>query len=232
MAKVIIALDTPNLPKAEVLVATLGDVAWGFKVGPKLFYPNYYRERFDDIITMDAHLFLDMKFHDTPDTVRGAINGVKYINPSIITIHAQGGYKMMKAAIEERDKIWDNQYPKPLIVAVTILTSINSEVWERINPIPKEYVLDNLLDEVVHCGVDGIVCSGKEVGWVKNKYPELLTVVPGVRSPGADTHDQARVVTPKEAADDGADFLVIGREVTEDAIPKDALLKILDTLKK
>ena len=161
----------PSYKKAgEIIRAAFAfDDVWGYKIGPQLFYPNFSnRDEFLGMLDVARHLFLDMKFHDTPDTVAGAIRGVKNLNPKIITIHSQGGYKMMQDAVKARDEAWATVHPKPLIIAVTILTSIDDDVWGRMNNVPKEYIFDNLLDEAVFSGVDGVVCSGQEVGWIKN----------------------------------------------------------------
>ena len=230
MTKLIMALDTPSIHKAEKIMSATFTNVWGFKIGPKLFYPNFRDPKLYDIVKLSRHLFLDMKFHDIPETVRGAVSGINDMNPRMFTIHATGGYKMMQAAVDERNKTWPTSSP-PLVVAVTILTSIDDGVWGRMFNVPKEYIFDNLVDEAVYSGVDAVVCSGQEVGWIKNKYPDLITVVPGTRSLGVDTNDQARVVTPRQAADDGADYLVIGREVADAADPGLALEKIVDSLK-
>ena len=231
MTEIIIALDTPSIKTTAKIITETFAYCWGFKIGPQLFYPNYQDPAFNEyIIRVARNLFFDMKFHDIPETVAGAIRGISNISPRMFTIHSLGGYKMMKAAVDERDKVWPDQNPKPMVVAVTILTSINNRVWERMINVPQEYILENLLDEVVYAGVDAVVCSGKEVGRIKDKYPHLKTIVPGTRSLGAKTHDQARVVTPREAVDAGADYLVIGREVTEAFSPTKTLKKILDSL--
>lgn len=231
MANIIIALDMPDLNIAKSIIYQTYSKVWGYKIGPHLFYPNFTNDAFKKfVLAASRHLFLDMKFHDTPDTIKKAVSGIEFLFPNMFTVHALGGYEMMKAAVEQRNITFSNAEDYSLVVAVTILTSLDANSWEQLINIPMEYIFDNLLEVAVSAGVDAVVCSGHEVKKVKINYPNLITVVPGIRMPNDMIDDQKRTVTPKEAIDNGADFLVIGRSITNTKNPEKALDKLLDTL--
>jgi orotidine-5'-phosphate decarboxylase len=199
------------------------DCAGGVKLGLEFFCangPSGYRE----IAGLGLPVFLDLKLHDIPNTVARAVEALRPLKPAVLTVHAAGGRAMMaaaKAAAPESTKV----------VAVTVLTSLDSGDLGSIgvggDPAAQVERLTALAREA---GVDGIVCSGAEVGAASKSWPDGFFVVPGVRPAGADVGDQKRVVTPRAALDDGASILVIGRPITRAPDPAAALEAIAATL--
>jgi orotidine-5'-phosphate decarboxylase len=165
-------------------------------------------------------IFLDLKFHDIPNTVGKAVAALAHLEPAILTVHAAGGREMLAAAKEAAS-------PKTKVVAVTVLTSLDAaDLAEAgVAGSPADQVL-RLADLAQASGIDGIVCSGAEVRSVSQRWPSGFFVVPGVRPAGADVADQKRVVTPRQALDDGASILVIGRPITGALDPAQAIADI------
>lgn len=210
MNNLIVALDLPTSTEALVLVDELGDAAGYFKVGAQLFTregPSLVRELKD----RDKQVFLDLKYHDIPNTVARAVEAAAEIGVDMITLHASGGTAMMRAA---RDA---TGMDGPKLVAVTLLTSFTGsdieEVWDK--------ELRSIRDDVARlsalaaeAGLDGVVSSALEVEAVKRRHGgDFIVVTPGIRPAGAKAGDQARTATPAEAIRAGADYLVIGRPV-------------------
>ena len=225
----IVALDVDNAPGALRLVEELGDLSRFYKVGPELFAaagPEVVRA----IEDRGASVFLDLKFHDIPNTVRGAVRSAASLGARILTVHASGGRPMLAAAVEGAREVASDCE----IFAVSVLTSFDnralSVVWGRpVSSIPDEVLrLAQLAtDERVH----GVVCSGEEAAAVRSRFGgALATLVPGVRLAGGDRQDQARVVTPKQAAEAGAKYIVLGRTVTAAKSPRDAMSEVLSDL--
>ena len=159
-------------------------------------------------------MFLDLKFHDIPNTVAKAVAALAHLNPAVLTVHAAGGKDMMKAAK-------DAAPPGTKVVAVTVLTSLDEDDLDSIGvrASPARQV-ERLAELAREAGIDGIVCSGAGgEGRANAHWPGGFFVVPGVRPDGAETSDQKRVVTPAQALDDGASILVIGRPITGAAQP-------------
>lgn len=214
--RIILALDFSELRIAKFWVESLKHKIKTFKVGPILFLdagPIGIKELRD----MGADVFLDLKFHDIPSTVELSARQVVRYGVRMFTIHSLGGFEMMKAVTyavsEESGK---SNKPKPLVLAVTVLTSHDEASLKRIGitTSTKDTVL-SLASLADKAGVDGLVCSGMEVEMLRKEFGERFTlVVPGIR-PAGDKHDQKRVVTPAEAVANGADYLVIGRAITE-----------------
>ena len=173
---------------------------------------------------MGLPIFLDLKFHDIPNTVAGAMQAVHVYEPAIVTVHAGGGRAMMedaKAAAAEGCKV----------VAVTMLTSLDETDLKRtgVTGTPHDHVMR--LAELAHAsGLDGIVCSGQEVGEVRKQWKDGFFVVPGLRPAGSIVGDQKRTVTPRSARDDGASVLVIGRPISRADDPEAAARAIEATL--
>ena len=227
--KIAIALDVSSRQDALRLVKDLNDLAGMFKVGSQLYMaagPAVVRE----IIEAGGKVFLDLKFHDIPNTVTQAALEAAQLGVSMMTIHASGGRAMMDAAaIAMREKFGD---PKPLIVAVTVLTSLDK-------PGLSELGVDGAIDDHVvrlalladDCGIDGVVCSPHEIRLVRNVVsPKFKIVVPGIRLPNQALNDQQRTATPREAISAGADYIVVGRAVTDEREPRAALERILSSL--
>jgi len=226
--RIILALDFPVLKEAKTWVERLGGKVKTYKVGPILFL-NSGPRGIMDLSNYGADILLDLKFHDIPSTVEGAAKQVVGHGIKMFTIHALGGFEMMRVVAEgvrtESERL---SRPKPLVLAVTVLTSHSDESLSElgIEGTSKNSVL-RLAEIAERAGVDGLVCSGFEVESLGKEFGDRFTlVVPGVRL-GDKTQDQKRVTTPVEAVSRGADYLVIGRAITEADNPGAALDEII-----
>jgi orotidine-5'-phosphate decarboxylase len=226
--RIILALDFPKFNEAKSWVERLREKVKTFKVGPILFL-DCGTEGLKELIISGADIFLDLKFHDITSTVEKASRQVVQYGIKMFTIHAFGGLEMMKATVEAvREKSQKLSKPKPIVLAVTVLTSQSEENLKElgINYTSQDAVL-RLATLADKAGVDGLVASGKEVEILRKEFGDRFTlVVPGVRL-GPGTHDQKRVVTPAEAVSLGADYLVIGRAITESKNPKAVVDEII-----
>lgn len=221
--KVYVALDTPDLDRAKTLVAKVRHHIGGIKLGLEFFMANG-RHGVHEMAQYDLPIFLDLKLHDIPNTVAKAVQALAHLEPAILTVHAAGGRAMLedaKAAAPVGTKV----------VAVTTLTSLDSEDLASIGVggTPHDQVM-RLTELAMTAGLDGIVCSGAEVGAVHKLWPRGFLVVPGVRPADGVAGDQKRVVTPRAALDAGASILVIGRPITQAADPDLAARAIEATL--
>ncbi|OAN59854.1 orotidine-5'-phosphate decarboxylase [Sphingomonas sp. TDK1] len=221
--RVYVALDTPELEKAKALAQKVRHHVGGIKLGLEFFMANG-RQGVHEMAEIGVPIFLDLKFHDIPNTVAKAIQALRPLNPAILTVHAAGGRAMLedaKAAAPEGTKV----------VAVTMLTSLDGADMTSIGlkPDPHEQVM-RLAELARSAGVDGIVCSGEEVKAAHAAWKDGFFVVPGVRPADAHVGDQKRVVTPRSAVDAGASILVIGRPITQAADPDQAARAIAATL--
>lgn len=233
-SQIIVAMDFSELGQAVRLAQRLEGLEPWYKCGleiqgaiPKIF--ELLRA-----VGVREPFFDDSKLKDIPNTVAGAVRAAVRNNVAMLNMHVTGGSAMMKAAAaaakEESERLGGE---RPLLIGVTVLTSINQDMLERElavhMPLP-EYVA-HLAKLAKESGLDGVVCSGHELKAVHEACgTDFKTVVPGVRSLGIAAADQQRVMTPREAADLGADFLVIGREVTKDADPRAAYENIVAQL--
>lgn len=221
---VIIALDVESADKARTLVAALGDAAPFYKVGMELYAAagmDFVRE----LLGEGKQVFLDLKYYDIGETVKRAVAQVAQVGVTFLTVHAQGA--VMRAAVEGRG------HSSLKLLAVTVLTSFDQPDLDAdgYTSLTVPELVATRVRNAVAAGVDGIVCSPLELKMVRSLTgPEKLLVTPGVRSAGADAGDQRRVATPEQAIDNGADYVVIGREVVRSASPKRDLTHILDRL--
>ncbi len=227
-SKILVALDTDTAQKALTLAKTLhGEVA-GFKVGLELINAAGFG-LLDDLKAQagaDAKIFYDCKFHDIPNTVKGAARAAAGRGVWMFNVHASGGRAMMEAAASGAQEGADAAgVARPLVIAVSVLTSISAEVLrdelgvER----PVEAQVVALARLAQDAGCDGLVASPLEVNAIRAACgPEFTLVIPGVRPAGADVGDQKRVMTPREAVEAGADYLVVGRPITGAADPRAA----------
>lgn len=220
----IVALDFSSAKDALSLVDRLGDQCSFYKVGSELFTAagpdvvNQLRKR-------QRSVFLDVKLHDIPNTVAGAVKSAKAMGVALITVHASGGEAMVRAAVDAagaQDEVG--------ILGVTVLTSLTgrevADSWGRDSVEPLAEVL-RLAGLVERTGAHGIVCSGLEAAAVRKQFENRLNLlVPGVRPAGEATHDQARVVTPGDAVRAGARYIVVGRAVTKATDPSAAMERI------
>jgi len=225
--KIFCALDTPDLSRALDLARSLKDLVGGLKAGLE-FYSAHGPAGIRKISEVGLPLFLDLKLHDIPNTVASAIWALAPLNPAMLTIHTTGGPAMMKAAAEAAGK-W--QKP-PLLLGVTVMTSLNQDDLNAtgIDASPEDQVR-RLAGLALECGLGGVVCSPFEAAGLKQEFGDSLKlVVPGIRPIGSDKGDQKRVMTPGEAVEAGADYLVIGRPITDAPDPAAAAREIVETL--
>jgi orotidine-5'-phosphate decarboxylase len=207
MNPIFVALDTPSLEQARALAEQVGPNAGGVKLGLEFFAANG-PAGVAAILELGVPVFLDLKLHDIPNTVAKAVEALRPLEPAVLTVHAAGGRAMLEAAKAAAP-------PTTKVVAVTVLTSLDGQDLQSIgvggDPAEQVRRLARLARE---SGLDGIVCSGAEVGAARDAWPEGFFVVPGVRPAGGAIGDQKRVVTPREAMESGASILVIGRPIT------------------
>jgi orotidine-5'-phosphate decarboxylase len=225
MTPIFVAVDTPDVHRAAAIAREVRGIAGGVKLGLEFFCANG-REGVLHIAEGELPIFLDLKLHDIPNTVAKAVEALAPLEPAILTVHAAGGRAMLEAAKAAAPA--DTK-----VVAVTVLTSLDATDLAQAGVIgsPTEQVA-RLAELAQESGVDGIVCSGAEVAAARAAWPGGFFVVPGVRPAGAESADQKRVATPRQAIDDGASILVIGRPITEAADPAQALADIVATLPK
>ena len=221
----IIALDVANATAALELVGRLGERCGYYKVGSELFTaagPSVVQA----IRGMGHRVFLDLKFHDIPNTVRGAVRSAVELGASMVTVHASGGRAMLEAAVEGAGADCH-------VMGVTILTSLDGgalgEAWGR-SGVEVDREVERLAGLCAAAGTHGIVCSGHEAALVRARYPSLAPLVPGIRFADGAAHDQARVVTPGRAVAAGARYLVLGRAVTGAGDPRGAMERVLGEL--
>jgi orotidine-5'-phosphate decarboxylase len=220
---VFVGLDTPDLARAEALARAVGPHVGGLKLGLEFFMANG-PEGVRRMADCGLPLFLDVKLHDIPNTVAGALRSLSTLDLAIVNVHAGGGLAMMQAA---RDAC----RPSTKLVAVTVLTSLDEADLSAIGvfgaPATQVHRLAVLAREA---GLDGVVCSAHEVARLKAEWDDGLFVVPGLRPEGAAQGDQKRVTTPAAARAAGAGILVIGRPITDAADPAAAAAAIAATL--
>ena len=234
MNPILVALDVESAAKAIELADALRGSVGGFKIGKQLFTaagPSMVRE----LTSRGDRVFLDLKFHDIPNTVAGAVQSAVATGAWMVNVHASGGSAMMKAAVEAAKKTADAlSRPRPLVIAVTVLTSMNDEALQEIG------VGRTMMDQVVHlarltqsAGLDGVVASPLEIAAIRSACgSEFQIVTPGIRpadQQGKD--DQARTMTPAEAMAAGSSYMVIGRPITAAPNPREAAEKIAASLR-
>lgn len=227
--EVIVALDYPDAARAMQMVDCLRGECRFFKVGHELFTAAGTRV-VERILAAGADVFLDLKFHDIPNTVRGGVRSAASLGARLVTVHGVGGRAMLEAAVEGAREGAPAGGSACGVLAVTVLTSLSAaavaESWGRDDVDVAVEVL-RLADVASAAGAHGVVCSGEEAARVRQRHgPALATLVPGIRPAGVAAHDQARVVTPEAAAAAGARYLVIGRAVTGAGDPAAAMAAI------
>jgi orotidine-5'-phosphate decarboxylase len=220
---IIVALDVATAGEAWKLVEELGDAVGFYKVGMELYAaegPGFVRE----LIARGAQVFLDLKFYDIPETVKRATAQVAQMGVSLLTVHGSGA--VMRAAVAGRGEA------RLRLLGVTVLTSFDeSDLVDLGYPCRVEELVELRVRKAVEAGIDGLVCSPLEVGRVRQiAGARAVLVTPGVRSAGAGAGDQKRVATPREALEHGADYVVIGRQITRAAAPRQEALRILEEI--
>ncbi|MBI2409222.1 MAG: orotidine-5'-phosphate decarboxylase [Gemmatimonadetes bacterium] len=222
----IVALDVPSITAAHALVDRLGNAADFYKVGLQLYTAEGPRV-VEWLRGAGKRVFLDLKLHDIPNTVRGAAQSASALDVQLLTVHAIGGEPMLRAAVEGGGATG--------ILAVTVLTSMSAQDLES----ARGHAVTRVADEVLRlagaaaaAGAHGIVCAGTEVAAVRAAHGSVLrTLVPGIRLGGTPAHDQARVMTPREAAAAGASYVILGRTVTAADDPHAAMRAVLAELR-
>lgn len=227
---VIVALDYNNAEAALAMVGRLDPTLCRVKVGKELFTaagPQLVRE----LVTRGFEVFLDLKFHDIPNTVGAAVRASAELGVWMVNVHASGGARMMNAAVEA---LRDFGAKRPLLIGVTVLTSTAPEELAEtgvVRPL-HEHVLA-LAELAKNSGLDGVVCSAREAQSLRETCgDDFVLVTPGIRPAGAAADDQRRIVTPAQALNWGASYLVIGRPITAAEEPMAALQKILAEIKR
>ena len=233
--KLIIALDVQTAQEALEVFTLLRGAAGMFKIGSQLFTsagPRIVRE----IVEAGGRVFLDLKFHDIPNTVAAAGIEAARLGVNIFNVHASGGSEMMRRTVASVAEAAAREgFVRPRVIAVTVLTSVDDDALAEVgcasNAEAQVVRLARLADE---CKLDGIVASPKEVATVRAQItrPDFLIVTPGVRPSNAEAHDQKRVMTPAEAVRAGADYLVVGRAILDASDPLRAAEAILAEMKQ
>lgn len=221
---VIVALDYPDEKQALQFIEQIPHDACRLKIGKELFTqagPELVRQ----LVSRGFDVFLDLKFHDIPNTVAKACASAADLGVWMMNVHASGGRKMMQAA---HQALQHHGKDRPILIAVTVLTSMAQEDLDEIgiSASPAEQVM-RLAQLTRDCGLDGVVCSPQEVAELKKTMGSDFTLVtPGIRPAGSDAGDQKRIMTPQDAMRSGSHFLVIGRPITQAEKPADVLAQI------
>ena len=234
MTKIFVAVDTQDLNRAHELAGIIAKTKAGIKLGLEFFNSNgpqgvaKIRDAFPEL-----PFFLDLKLHDIPNTVASSVKALAKLQPDYLNVHAGGGYEMMKvaneAALEAADKL---NLRAAKMIAVTILTSFDEEGLKLVGmQTPIEAQVVRLAKLTKEAGMAGVVCSPQEIEPLRERLgTDFVLITPGIRPAGADLNDQKRIMTPKEALYLGATHLVIGRPITGDNDPADAIEKIYQEL--
>ena len=223
--KIILVLDVSSREEAMKLVRPLYEHVGMFKVGMQLFTaegPSLVKE----IVELGGKVFLDLKFHDIPNTVSHGVLEAARLGVSLMTIHAAGGRTMMETVARELEEKFGDR--KPIVAAVTVLTSLNDaglrEIGIEKSVASQVVAMAKLAEE---CGIGGVVCSPQEIQLVRSAVgPGFKIITPGIRMPGQSANDQQRLATPRDAVTAGADYIVVGRAVTAAPDPFRALTSL------
>ena len=222
------AIDTPDLNAAHALATSLRNHVGGLKLGLEFFLAHGaagYRR----MAEIGLPIFLDLKLHDIPNTVAGAIASLLPLQPHFMTIHTSGGAGMMRSTVDAAAK---STSTKPKILGVTVLTSMDSTDLKAVGQDADTATQVQRLAKLAQSsGLDGVICSPEEVKSLRTALgKDFILMVPGIRPSWAATNDQKRVMTPREAVDAGATYLVIGRPITSDKNPADAAKRIMNEI--
>lgn len=218
-----VAIDTTDLPRAIALATRVREHVGGVKLGLE-FFVAHGMHGVREVAGLGLPIFLDLKLHDIPNTVACAIQAMHDFAPAILTVHAAGGRAMMEDAKAAAP-------PACRVVAVSVLTSLDGSDLAATGVAGDPHAQVERLTALAHeAGLDGVVCSGFEVAAARKAWRDGFFVVPGVRPPGVATGDQKRVMTPRQALDNGASILVVGRPITRAEDPDAAARAIAATL--
>ncbi len=233
--KVIVALDLSGFDNIANLVNVLGEKALWFKVGAVNF--TSYSDRIIQFLKgKNKNIFLDLKYHDIPNTVKEAVYSACALGVDMLTLHSIGGIDMMRAALDGA-KAFEDKYSKKgaTILAVTVLTSFNRQSLKRDMFVDKEVekMVIDLANNAKIAGVKGLVASSKEVALLRSVFGDYFTIVtPGIRLPSSSKDDQKRVTTPCEAVKSGSDYIVVGRPIYNSDNPKRSFESIVKSMEE
>ena len=215
-SSIVVALDFPDMKQALAMADQLDSSLCRVKVGKEL-YTATGPAILEELHKRNYEVFLDLKFHDIPNTCAKAVGVAADLGVWMVNVHASGGQRMMEAARNELEK----KSNKPLLIGVTVLTSMEQSDLAGIGlDVDPMVQVERLAKLTQASGLDGVVCSAREVRLIRDVCgSEFLTVTPGIRPEGADAGDQKRVMTPKQAVEAGVDYMVIGRPITESTTP-------------
>ncbi|WP_276619766.1 orotidine-5'-phosphate decarboxylase [Syntrophomonas wolfei] len=234
--RIILALDVDSREQALALVKDLAPHVGAFKVGMQLFN-SCGPKIVEEINQLGGRVFLDLKFHDIPNTVAAAGRVITRLNCFMFNVHAAGGREMMRQVVEEvEDEAKKLAVAAPLSLAVTVLTSISQEQLEEEIGVKGRKLKDLVVKWALmakECGISGVVSSPQEIEAIRAACgPEFKIVTPGIRPAWSEKNDQKRITTPGQALQMGADFMVIGRPITQAENPVEAALKIISELEE
>ncbi|WP_370293286.1 orotidine-5'-phosphate decarboxylase [Thalassolituus sp.] len=224
---IVVALDFPSMDQALAMADQLDPDLCRVKVGKEL-YTATGPAILEELHKRNYEVFLDLKFHDIPNTCAKAVGVAADLGVWMVNVHASGGQRMMEAARNELEK----KSHKPLLIGVTVLTSMEQSDLAGIGlDIEPMVQVERLAKLAQSSGMDGVVCSAREVSLIRDACgPGFLTVTPGIRPEGSDIGDQKRVMTPKQAVEAGVDYMVIGRPVTSSGLPESTLKLISESI--
>jgi len=229
---IIAALDVPTAEQALKLAGELAPAVGAFKIGSELFTvagPDIVKQ----IRATGASVFLDLKFHDIPNTVAKAVTAAVQLDVQMLTVHTSGGFDMLRAAEQAAEEVaWKIGRIPPLVLGVTVLTSLNTAALREIGlDVNVEYQVRRLATVATRAGLRGLVCSPQEVAKLRQVVPPAMQLVtPGIRTGAEAADDQKRTLTPREAIQAGANWLVIGRPIYAAENPRAAAEKILESI--
>lgn len=232
ISPVVVALDFPTQKQAIDMAQQLNPEHCRVKVGKELF-TSAGPQVLENLHKLGFEVFLDLKFHDIPNTCAKACAAAAQLGVWMINVHASGGRRMMEAARNELEK----SRHQPLLIGVTVLTSMEqadlAEIGLNVNP---QEQVKRLATLALNSGLDGVVCSAQEVGLIQEiaqsqAASQFYTVTPGIRPAGSEQGDQRRVLTPQQAQAAGVDYMVIGRPITQALNPAQTCVEILQSLK-
>ena len=227
ISPIVVALDYPTPKQAIEMAKQLDPTKCRVKVGKELFTASGPAV-LEQLHKMDFDVFLDLKFHDIPNTCAGAVAAAAELGVWMVNVHASGGERMMAAAAEAIA----NKSHKPLLIAVTVLTSMEQSDLASIGlDITPQQQVERLAKLSKQSGMDGVVSSAQEIEIIKNLCgKDFLTVTPGIRPVGSAAGDQRRIMTPQQAVNAGGDYMVIGRPIAQSANPQQVCLDIISSL--